>query len=117
MKSADLKPILENLGVEWPKCAAYCGQGWVGIITKLTEDLIAMGWDRELLQIKEKFGSMRYYIDAGTPEMYSRIRQAEEQTAKTCENCGNPGKIGLHGGHWYKCLCQDCGGKWESDES
>lgn len=82
------------------------GEGWIPIIDKLATDLITMGWDRDLHQIKEKFGGLRFYIGAGTPEMRDRIRDAEREAFTTCENCGAPGKA--RGPGWIKTFCAPC---------
>ena len=66
-----------------------------------------MGWDRDLHQVKEKFGGLRFYVGASTPEMEKRIDQAEEESFQTCENCGEPGK-GSNVGYWYLTLCETC---------
>lgn len=80
------------------------GDGWKPIVERLYDDLVKLGWDKELHQVKEKFGSLRFYIGYGSDEMYSRISQAEEESMRTCEVCGNPGKIS--GKYWLKCTCE-----------
>ena len=56
-----------------------------------------------LAQVKEKFGTMRFYVDGGTPEMHNYIEFAEAMTSRTCEVCGNPGKS--RSGGWVRVLC------------
>jgi len=82
------------------------GKGWRGILDKLIDDLEKMGWNGEVLQVKEKFGGLRFYISYGTKEIQDRIYKAEEESFKTCENCGKPGK--LTGTYWIKTLCKEC---------
>lgn len=82
------------------------GPGWVPILDRLAEDLIKLGWDRDLHQVKEKFGTLRFYIGRDTPEIDKRIQQAEEESAVTCEECGKPGK--LCGTGWVITLCEPC---------
>jgi uncharacterized Zn finger protein (UPF0148 family) len=53
--------------------------------------------------VKEKFGTLRFYVDGGTPEMHNYIEFAEAMTRITCEVCGNPG-ISRTGG-WIRVLC------------
>lgn len=57
-------------------------------------------------QIKEKFGTLRFYMTHETPEMSTIIYNAERQSAKTCEECGKPGK--LRGERWYYTRCAAC---------
>lgn len=55
------------------------------------------------VQVKEKFGTLRFYMTSGSPEMYDEIRKAEELALTTCETCGQPAKP-----KGMACLCKDC---------
>lgn len=44
-------------------------------------------------QVKEKFGTLRFYMTSQTPEMDKIIEKACRKSAKTCEECGKPGKV------------------------
>jgi hypothetical protein len=61
-------------------------------------------------QIKEKFGTLRFYVnDAGADvfgDTSSFITMAESMSYRTCENCGCPGSVSYGG--WYRCLCSKC---------
>jgi len=39
------------------------GEGWYSIIRDLINELIALGWDKRLVQCKEKFGGLRFYLE------------------------------------------------------
>lgn len=54
-------------------------------------------------QVKEKFGTLRFYIQGGDEYVYGLIRMAEGMTAVTCEQCGSPAQT-RHGG-WVRTLC------------
>jgi hypothetical protein len=83
-----------------------CGDGWFNLIWKLCEDLDSLVPDNfEVVQVKEKFGGLRFYIDNGSDAIYDRIGQAEDESFKTCEVCGNPGKV--RGGGWISTLCDE----------
>lgn len=82
------------------------GEGWVPVLDRLAADLVALGWDRDLHQIKEKFGGLRFYTGQTTPEMDRRIDQAEAECWQTCENCGAPGEA--KGPGWLLTLCETC---------
>ncbi len=82
------------------------GPGWVPILDRLAADLVAMGWDRDLRQVKEKFGTLRFYIGRGTVGMEARIAEAERESAITCEECGGAGAA--RGGSWIRTLCEAC---------
>lgn len=56
-----------------------------------------------VLQVKEKFGGLRYYTSGGDEFVSGAIRMAEAMSVKICEVCGNPGKI--REGGWLKTHC------------
>ena len=80
-----------------------CGDGWYPLIKNLITDLIELGWDKQVCQVKEKFGALRFYINTGSDEIFKRIRNAEDLSYETCETCGEKGELKLVG--WYKTLC------------
>lgn len=83
----------------------FCvGNGWLGIIKSLIEDLIQLGWDKQICQVKEKFGGLRFYINSGSDEIYKKIFKAEIKSNEVCEKCGEPGES-ISGG-WIVTLCK-----------
>ena len=54
-------------------------------------------------QIKEKFGTLRVYMNGLDNETTAIINMAEAMCHTTCEECGNIGKI--RAGGWVKTLC------------
>jgi hypothetical protein len=83
----------------------FCiGNGWLGIVKSLIEDLIQLGWDKQICQVKEKFGGLRFYINSGSNEIHKRITEAESKSHEVCEKCGEPGKS-ISGG-WIFTLCE-----------
>lgn len=83
-----------------------CGKGWYPLIKELIEDLIAMGWDKKICQVKEKFGGLRFYINSGSDEIHDRISKAENDSYEICERTGKPGKLRQDLG-WWKTLCDE----------
>ena len=83
------------------------GDGWVSILDALATRLIALGWDRRLLQVREKFGVLHFYPESGcTHEMLAAIEEADALSAITCEDCGEPGVA--REGDWTRTLCDAC---------
>ena len=54
-------------------------------------------------QVKEKFGTLRFYYDGGDDMIDGMVRMAEAMTAVTCEKCGAPAE--QRGGGWVRTLC------------
>ena len=80
------------------------GPGWYGIIKRLIVDLIELEWDKQICQVKEKFGGLRFYINSGSEEIWQRIHLAEAASYITCEKCGELGQI--RGDGWISTLCE-----------
>lgn len=55
-------------------------------------------------QVKEKFGTLRFYVDYGDAEVHAMIHVAESMSARTCEVCGSPGTQNYGG--WITTLCE-----------
>lgn len=89
---------------------SYCnmGKGWSAIIDQLLYDLDQPGmeWDCTILQVKEKWGGLRFYVGSASETVYKRIHQAEADSIKTCMQCGAIGKLRYEG--WVQTLCDVC---------
>jgi hypothetical protein len=55
-------------------------------------------------QVKEKFGTLRFYVDNTTEEHEAMIHFAEMMSAVTCEVCGDKGK--RRGSYWISTRCE-----------
>ena len=95
------------------------GDGWEPLIRELSEKLepligkwILENLDRKefpprAAQVKEKFGTLRFYMNGYCgEEIRKAIREAEEKSCVTCEDCGDPGTS--RSGGWYRTLCDEC---------
>lgn len=61
-------------------------------------------------QVKEKFGTLRFYVHGGNQYTNGVVSMAEAMSASTCEICGSPGKIrggGIRGGGWIYTACDE----------
>jgi hypothetical protein len=94
-----------------PKIPSVCGPGWLPILDELFDKLIKLGWDRDVHQIKEKFGKLRIYIGPGTDEMRRLVHEAEDKSNHVCEECGKPGTNGASKTGWFRTLCEKCRGR------
>ena len=79
------------------------GSGWYGLIKNLIVELLEAGWDKEVHQVKQKFGTLRFYTGRATDKIYEIIREYERVSAITCEVCGEVGEIRSRG--WIETLC------------
>ena len=93
-----------------------CGNGWFNILDQLMGNIQHhIDWKNKkeevvaqvtLDQVKEKFGTLRFYYSGGDDYISGMVSLAESMTAVTCEGCGNPGKS--RGGGWIHTYCDPC---------
>jgi hypothetical protein len=57
-------------------------------------------------QVKEKYGTLRFYYSGGDDVIDGMVRMAESMTEVTCEECGNVGE--RRGGGWIHTFCTPC---------
>ena len=96
-----------------------CGDGWYNTINLLCANIQHhVDWKQEqkekynrgegcsqvvAVQIKEKFGTLRFYYNGGDDTIDGMVRMAESMSAVTCEECGAPGQ--LRGRGWMYTAC------------
>ncbi len=81
-----------------------CGDGWYRLLDEAFKALAELDPLPTIAQVKEKFGTLRLYISYYSDEAEAIIQQAEELSARTCEICGEPGKVVGHG--WLSTRCE-----------
>lgn len=102
-------------------CMTYgitCDDGWYDLIYNLCEELQSIsdkiGKQLVATQIKEKFGTLRFYLkvvgDNLTDEEWESVlkttRKYEKLSSETCELTGGFGKLHKRG-YIYKTLCKE----------
>lgn len=58
----------------------------------------------EATQVKEKFGGLRFYYIGGDAYVDGLITLAQALSYRTCQICGNPGRVTA--GSWVYTYCQ-----------
>jgi len=66
-------------------------------------------------QVKEKFGTLRFYYTGGDDYIRGLVSMAESMSGVTCEECGNPGE--RQGGGWIRTICAPCEQKREAERA
>lgn len=85
---------------------ASVGKGWGPIVEQLWRLCKAQNPPVAVLQVKEKFGGLRFYIGGATEEVWDAITKGENESYKTCEDCGKPGEVRPLS--WVLTLCDAC---------
>lgn len=96
------KPITQSLMA----FGCECGDGWYSLLDALCETLTEHASELgrlppEATQIKEKYGTLRFYVGGGGDKFDDgAISMAEDLSARICEVTGAPGVECVKGG-WY----------------
>lgn len=106
---------LETFITDYPKAFLSpfyfdCNDGWYNILSPVISYIHLYNTNNpgdpiEIIQIKEKFGTLRFYTDRSTNLLSALIEEAEELSEKTCDICGKEGE--LRGGGWLRTLCDE----------
>lgn len=101
-----------------------CGDGWYMLIDTLCHDL-QFNTDHnnrkeqgnegrypqvQALQVKEKLGGLRFYINSANDVQMGEISFAESMSYKICEKCGSTDDVDLTDTSWKQSLCKTCRG-------
>ena len=84
-----------------------CGDGWFNLLDKLSAAITKACPTCEAVQVKEKYGGLRFYYANGNEQVYKLVAAVEHKSLKTCEVCGKPGKINS-AGCWLSIRCPRC---------
>ena len=116
-----------------------CGDGWYELLRSMCSEIVSayeqegIAVDIRVLQVKEKFGMLRFYhaytdadeeisaLDAadglsirfqpGRSDFHKKIdgiiEKWEKESANVCMSCGKPGKL-RNDLSWIQTLCDDC---------
>ena len=57
------------------------------------------------VQVKEKFGGLRFYYDGGDDYINGVVNMAVFMAEKTCMECGSPGTMRTDG--WWHVACEE----------
>ena len=128
----------DNLRASLMAFGFECGNGWFDLIYNLCIDIKkyflneyeGIGYNNEkyyheipehfnVLQVKEKFGGLRFYISSAPQYVHDIIREAELKSFHICEECGKENPEYKKGDKKYKSfhrdrlpwvltLCDDC---------
>lgn len=119
-----LAKILNRIPDGWGRWISH-DKGWYPLVCSTNEMLSYIDPDYEIHQVKEKYGTLRYYYGSKLPYestqnkiMEAIVDRAEYLSSLTCEVCGKA-RFGEYenldrtvklrnSGGWVKTLCSPC---------
>ncbi len=110
--------IFKQVGLPLDQTGMYfgieCGSGWYWLIDNLCECIQKYIGDNELKQIeatqvKEKYGTLRFYTSGGDDIIFGMTWMAEHMSSKICEKCGSTDNVYTKPNDWWiSYLCDKC---------
>ncbi|UXA15857.1 hypothetical protein KXD97_32465 (plasmid) [Mycobacterium sp. SMC-8] len=109
-----IESILRRIPDGWGRRLSV-DAGWYSLVIATDAELARLDPDYRVHQIKEKFGTLRYYCQASgddpDPELLDAVTDdAERVSALICERCGAPGILHRSRSIRVKTLCTTCAG-------
>lgn len=116
---AQILRFIHNYPLQWIHCIPTFTEldsmpiGWrkafgIQICKEIKAELKKIKYLRKyrIMQIKEKYGSLRWYDSGNNEEIQNIINKYEEISSRTCINCGKPAKYISRG--WISPYCENC---------
>lgn len=106
----------EKRGIQGRRYDVGCPTPWIPLVIELDARIGELVPEYNVLQVKEKFGGLRFYTDSmlfgkeKTDKIHQWIGQAEAKSYKTCQFCGKdalPEEENTFGAWYYTC-CPEC---------
>ena len=119
------KNALQRLEEKYGKlgyCMSDLPEGWHDLVDNLCQELSQIpGWKFDFVaQVKEKFNSLRFYVDLppkdeqeialDADKINSLIDASEEEAFRTCPTCGSKDDVRIRQPQ-NRRLCKGCGEK------
>ncbi len=114
--------IKERCPLLYKESVAFdCGPGWYHLIYDLSIKIEKIlqekakipiilenegNFEMFAIQIKEKYGTLRFYMSYENEEITELIREAKASSSQTCDNCGGSAK--MRGTTWLEVKCDKC---------
>lgn len=86
-----------------------CKDGWSGILSELISHIKTLdsksGVVTEVIQVKEKFGGLRFYpLNGASTDVWQLITEYEEKSYGVCEFTGSRTNVGLWSYGWMRTM-------------
>lgn len=87
-------------------------QGWWPLLVRLDRRLTAIDPEYMIRQVLPVDGRLRFEVEDSpfARELRAIIHDAEDESARTCEACGRPGRRRSTYHPWYEVLCDEDAG-------
>ena len=91
-------------------------KGWHHLVKDTHNKILEIDPEYRIRQIKEKFGTLRYYYEPASLHKFNEIdriiRAAEAVSSVVCQKCGDLGATLRNKNGWYATLCESHWNEW-----
>ncbi len=91
-----------------------CGEGWFQLIWNMLEEIEQHYKQNNadintliIIDIKEKYGGLRFYVSNVIHDTHDIILKYESKSETICDICGEQGRLHEKNG-WIRVLCSKC---------
>lgn len=93
-----------------------CPTGWLDLVHDLHTRLTGNP-DYRVVQVKEKFGGLRFYTEGLTHAEREMVYAAEAESFLVCADCGTRDTVSLRNRRWVASLCDACDANYSTATS
>lgn len=101
-----IKQIIDS--ESWNKKVNDPNHEWVAFVERKEREIPKPVPQVIAVQVKEKFGGLRFYYTGGDDYINGMVRLAEIMSYRTCEKCGNIGEYKRRDRGYIQTLCDNC---------
>lgn len=88
------------------KWSSFLPEGWGALFDELVDAIAREDEGALVEQAKQKFGTLRVYLNRLTSATEVLVDEASRRSARTCERCGEPGALTVTHDGYYQALCE-----------
>ena len=111
MNKEELNTKFRGFAADKYYTGAECHDGWCDLIYELHNKIVEIDPNYKILQIKEKFGRLRFYFSSQLSDqwdtLHNLVDEYEAKSGHICEECGAEGFQAMFGG-WVVTSCEPC---------
>ena len=110
MRTKEIQSIINRIRKDHDKYLSI-GSGWNNLVIQCNKELQEIDPNYEVLQVKEKYGGLRFYFASSDgvsseniSKMHAIVEKYEKLASVTCEETGKDGILMKSIGGWFKTL-------------
>lgn len=100
--STELKPRMASRNAGF-----WAPDGWLDLVVEM-DTRLRTNPDYRIVQVKEKFGELRFYATGLTADEAEYVRDMETRSLTVCQGCGSTENVAIRHAGWVATMCGSC---------